>query len=158
MILRISYDATRNALFHPGRADDFFQIGSQQDAASLCAEMSRLAYVKEEARLTKYLARARFDKVQALGYGRNGTQAFIATKQDGKLTIVAFRGSEPDDPSDIFDDAGFLLTDWCDAAGSALGKVHEGFARAAQDDHVFNRVMVYIATLPQDHRVLISHL
>ncbi|MCM8612501.1 lipase family protein [Accumulibacter sp.] len=157
MIFRIRYDATREALCHPGNADDFFQIGTPQDDTALCAEMSRLAYVKEEGRLAEYLGRAGFSKGQALGYGRNGTQVFIATARGGGFTVVAFRGTEPNDPSDLFDDAEFLLTQWCDAKGcGALGKVHEGFARAAHQEGVFGRVMAYLNALPRDHRVLIT--
>lgn len=152
----IPYDPTRTALFHPGRADDFFQLGPLQDDAALCAEMSRLAYVKEASRLERYLARAQFDTAQAIGYPTIGTQVFIATKRDQALTVVAFRGSEPEDPSDIFSDAEFRLADWCGPAGAALGKVYGGFARAAHDDDIFNQVKARLEALPSTHRVLLT--
>ena len=45
---KIPYDASRKSLYHPGDADNFFQFGfALTDEKVLCAEMSRLAYVKE---------------------------------------------------------------------------------------------------------------
>ena len=152
----LAYDATRNALFHPGNADDFFQCGTPQSDAALCVEMARVAYVKQEARLAPYLARVEFEKVQAYGYSTLGTQAFVAERRRDALTVVAFRGSEPEDPSDIFADADFKFTPWRDAAGRAMGKVHQGFACFAEDDSVFTRVKAYLDTLPPRQRVLIT--
>jgi hypothetical protein len=107
----IPYDASRKSLYHPGEADNFFQLGSIPNEAALCAEMSRLAYVKDERLLTQYLGRAGFRQDLALGYGSRGIQVFIASKQDNNLAVVAFRGTELDDPSDLFTDANFLLRD-----------------------------------------------
>ena len=152
----LPYDASRQSLFHPGAADDFFQLGDYSGDDALCAEMARLAYVKEDARLEQYLARANFQKAQAIGYENNGTQVFIATKRDQPLTVVAFRGSEPEDQSDIFADAEFILTRWQDASGRSLGEVHGGFARYSADNDIFNRVKAHLDTLPHDHRVLIT--
>ncbi len=129
----IPYDATRNALFHPGTATDFFAQGRPETDAALCAEMARLAYVKETPELQSYLARAGFEFDGVLGYTRRGTQAFVAHDRSNTITVVAFRGSEPDDPSDLFADAKFALTDWTDAAGRSLGQVHNGFADAARE-------------------------
>lgn len=152
----IAYDPTRNAVFHPGRADNFFQLGPISGDAALCVEMARLAYVKDEARLAGYLARANFEQALALGYATLGTQAFVATQKNGALSVVAFRGSEPEDPSDIFADADFALTDWCDAAGRGMGKVHEGFARLINQHQLLERLVAHIAGLPAGQRVLIT--
>lgn len=130
----MKYDATRESLYHPGNADNFFQLGPVLDLndakneAALCAEMSRLAYVKDENRLVRYLTRAGFQEVLTIGYDSGGTQLFIAKKQDANLYVVAFRGTEPDDPTDLFTDAKFSLTPWADDAGRKLGEVHTGFA------------------------------
>jgi hypothetical protein len=129
----IPYDATRNALFHPGTATDFFAQGRPETDTALCAEMARLAYVKDLTDLKSYLARAGFELNGVLGYTRRGTQAFVARDRASTVTVVAFRGTEPDDPSDLFADAKFALADWHDAAGNLLGKVHHGFADAARE-------------------------
>jgi hypothetical protein len=93
--------------------------------------MARLAYVKETDRLKTYLEKAGFQLGAAIGYETGGTQAFIAEDRANKLTVVAFRGTEPDDPSDLFTDAKFLQDEWRDATDRSLGQVHRGFAQAA---------------------------
>lgn len=163
---RIPYDASRTSLYHPGNADDFFQLGDYSSDAALCAEMARLAYVREIPRLTQYLARAHFQPVEALGYDAGGTQAFIATKLSEPLTVVSFRGTELEDIKDALADAEFLLTDWHDAGGRPIGQVHGGFARYARDRDIFSRVKAHLDRLPLDrpaldrmqqgHRVLVT--
>jgi len=44
--------------------------------------------------------------------------------------VVSFRGTEPDDPSDLAADANLLPEPWSDASGRPIGKVHRGFAQA----------------------------
>jgi hypothetical protein len=48
--------------------------------------------------------------------------------------IVAFRGTEPDDPSDLLANAILLKKTWLDASGNPLGEVHTGFADALLND------------------------
>jgi len=115
------YDDSRDSLFHPERATDFFQHGPIRTDDALCAEMARLAYVRSEASLRELLARARFELVAFIDI--SGSQAFVA--DDGAVRVVSFRGSQPDDPSDIFADADFRLVKW----GSG-GRVNEGFSNA----------------------------
>lgn len=152
----IAYDASRNSLYHPGAADDFFSWGMPGSDAALCAEMSRLAYVKEPVRLSAYLQRAGYVLVEALGYDQSGTQAFITHSADQQLGIVAFRGTEPDDPSDLFTDARFILSDWLGPSGQPLGKVHEGFARSVHDQQVFARIKAHLDAVPRTMRVLVT--
>ncbi len=127
-MLTMPYDPTRESLFHPGKADDFFQHGPISSDAALCAEMARLAYVKETAHLTQYLARACFALTVPIGYQTSGAQAFIATSTAGPnpVVVVAFRGTEAEDPSDLFTDAKFAFTPWT-VDGKVLGNVHDGF-------------------------------
>lgn len=151
-----TYDATRESLYHPGNANNFFQLGTIKDDAALCAEMSRLAYVKEESRLVEYLKRAGFQKDKIIGYADNGTQLFIASRPDDNLTVVAFRGTEPDDPSDIFTDAKFLLTPWTDEAGRPLGQVHKGFADALLKDGLLQQIVTCLNSMEPPTRVLLT--
>jgi len=116
----IAYDASRESLFHPGRATDFFQLGPLTTDGALCAEMARLAYVKSPGDLTAFLARAAFTLVRTADV--SGSQAFVATR--GGDAVLAFRGTEPDDPTDLGADADLVLVN---LAGG--GRVHRGFAR-----------------------------
>jgi hypothetical protein len=152
----IPYDATRKSLYHPGEADNFFQLGSIQSDAALCAEMSRLAYVKDEMLLAHYLCRAGFRPSLTLGYGIEGTQAFIASKPDSNLVVVAFRGTELDDPSDLFTDAKFVLTPWADDSGGSLGEVHEGFAEALENNDTLGRIRTFLDLLVPSPNVLLT--
>lgn len=129
----IPHDASRTALFQPGSAIDFFTLGELTSEAALCAEMARVAYVKDEVRLREYLARARgvglegFELRATVGYSGGGTQGFVASAPG--VAVVAFRGTETDDPSDLFSDINFPLTDWA-PDGRQRGQVHTGFAEA----------------------------
>ena len=155
-MLSIPYDASRKSLYHPGDADDFFQLGPIQNDAALCAEMSRLAYVKEESRLVQYLDRAGFQLDQAIGYDRGGTQVFIASKRDDNRTVVSFRGTEPEDPSDLFTDANFVLIPWADHSGRSSGQVHEGFATALQNNDILEKVIDCLNSMVSSPRVLLT--
>lgn len=145
----IPHDASRTALFQPGNATDFFTLGELPSEAALCAEMARVAYVKEEARLREYLARARgaglagFELRATIGYQDGGTQGFVATTPG--VAVVAFRGTETDDPTDLFTDANFPLIDW-QPDGQVRGQVHLGFADALSDALYAH----LIAAIPQD--------
>jgi predicted lipase len=152
----IPYDASRKSLFHPGDADNFFKLGTIQNDAALCAEISRLAYVKDENLLVQYLNRARFQKELAIGYGSRGTQVFVASRESDNLAVVAFRGTEPDDPSDIFTDANFIMTPWTDNSGQSLGKVHEGFATALLVNDILKKIITCLDSLVPATRVLIT--
>lgn len=152
----LPHDASRDSLFTPGAATDFFTWGILPDEAALCAEMARVAYVKEEERLRDYLAAARyadisgFDLHLTCGYQSGGMQAFVAGAQG--VAVVAFRGTETDDPSDLFTDLNFPLTDWA-PKGAQQGRVHEGFAGSLSEAFYHS----LIAAIPAGtHRVLFT--
>jgi hypothetical protein len=117
----VKYDPTRTALYRPGDATEFFMAQAAGTPAALCAEISRLAYCEDPSKVERELARAGFSVVES--FYERGTQAILVADED--RAVLAFRGTEGDDPTDIINDALFLPEDW--APG---GKVHKGFARA----------------------------
>jgi len=119
----IPYDASRDSLLHPGRAADFFLDRQLTSDAARCAEMARLAYVKRDADLEAFLARANFSLATSADVA--GSHAFVATHRGD--TVLAFRGTETDDPTDLGADVDLVLVD---LAGG--GRVHRGFDRALQ--------------------------
>ncbi|HET9766459.1 MAG TPA: hypothetical protein VFS60_06410 [Thermoanaerobaculia bacterium] len=135
-----AYDDSRASLFHPERATDFFEHGEIRTDDALCAEMARLAYVHDEAALRQFLARARFELIAPIDV--SGSQAFVA--DDGAVRVVAFRGSQPDDPSDIFADANFRLVPW-----ESGGRVNDGFRAALEV--IWSAIEPHLAT---PHRLL----
>jgi hypothetical protein len=142
------YDPTLEALLHPERRHPFGlcdDTGWTEEA--ICAELARLAYFpfKGEGaeRLPAALAKAGFGTLECWDskvptYGNwlararqllrdRGAQAFGAVARDGSLAIVAFRGTQPNQPMDLLVDLSFRAVSW-----SGAGRVHEGFLKAYQ--------------------------
>lgn len=147
---KIPYDPTRKSLYRPGEAEDFFQFDlSITDQNSLSAEMSRLAYVKQKDRLIIYLDRVQFDLHWSIGYETNGTQLFIAKPRPSLgnqlPVVVAFRGTEPDDYTDLLADANVFKTPWMNASGNQSGTVHTGFADALLKDPVNGDILTQLS-------------
>lgn len=137
----ISYSPKKVDLLYPARSANFFSTGLPETEGALCAEMIRLAYCRSEPYF-------QFDQPQIravlepLGFvcqffesagtpeGR-GTHCLVALHDDPdppkKLTVVAFRGTDAADPTDLGDDANFLQTKWPQG-----GLVHRGFADALE--------------------------
>ena len=132
--MRIPYETSRTALFSPERMPTIFALGTEYDDATLCAEASRLAYIRfnedetEQQRLARSLALVGFNDVSVRSEA--GTQVVVACDVDKKRTLVIFRGTQPDDISDITTDADFLRCVW-----RGGGSVHRGFATAYDSIH-----------------------
>jgi hypothetical protein len=155
-MVSIPYKASRKSVYKPGKADDFFQFGPIKNDAALCAEMARLAYVKEESRLTKYLDRVGFQISLTLGYNADGTQVFIASKPGDNLLVMSFRGTEISDPADLFTDANFVMESWADASGKVLGRVHTGFAEALLKNDVLQKITAHLDLVSPSTRILLT--
>jgi pimeloyl-ACP methyl ester carboxylesterase len=135
----ILYSPKKVDLFYPARRANFFATGLPHTEAALCAEMARLAYCRPEPyfhfdqkHILAALARLRFacQFFESTGTPeRAGTHAFLALHDDPdpakKLAIVAFRGTDAADPTDLTNDAEFLQCEW-----PRGGFVHQGFAEA----------------------------
>jgi hypothetical protein len=132
----ILYSAAHDDLFDPGKREGFFPFGRPNNDATLCAEMARLAYCREEPdfpfdrdRIAKILDRIEFASCQFFeepGTPRGqGSHGFLAKDPAQKLAVVAFRGTDATDFSDLAFDADFIPKSWPKG-----GNVHEGFAKA----------------------------
>lgn len=137
------YSASKDDLYFPCRRGDFFVGGLPKSEAALCAEIARLAYCRKEPDFTfdqdkirSVLGNIGFAEcqfVESKTHARGqGTHAFVALKRDDEmnpqLAVVAFRGTDKDDPTDVGNDADAMLIPWKDG-----GKVHQGFARALDE-------------------------
>jgi hypothetical protein len=139
----VKYDPTRTALYRPGDATEFFLPQAVRTPATLCAETSRLAYCEARTKLDRELARAGFAVIESIDEG--GTQAILVADDD--RAVLAFRGLESDDPTDIISDAVFLPEAW-----KPGGKVHKNFARALES--VWPAIASRLASL--DRQVLFT--
>jgi len=130
----IAYDSTRRALYHAELRDTVFVAGRDYSPLQLAVEAARLAYVRTEdsseqkARLAEALARCGFAAPESFGHVLTGSQAFGCVRPGDGAAIVAFRGTQPDELTDLAIDLQAVSDPWLEAAGS----VHGGFARAAR--------------------------
>jgi Lipase (class 3) len=132
--MQIEYDATRAALFTPETRDTLFEGGQSYSTLQLAIEAARLAYFRAEsskaefARLTEALARVGFAPPQFISDSGTDTQAFLSRRPIDGISLLAFRGTQPDSVMDIASDLGFTFDSWTESAGN----VHHGFARDAR--------------------------
>ena len=135
----IPYSPKAVDLFYPARRASFFSAGLPETEASLCVEMARLAYSRGERRFG--LDQERISRVLApLGFECQffesagtplgmGTHAFLAVhddpEQERKLAVIAFRGTDAADPTDLASDFQFLQCEWRQG-----GRVHRAFSNA----------------------------
>jgi pimeloyl-ACP methyl ester carboxylesterase len=94
--------------------------------AWLMAVMSQLAYLifeKDDAELKSALSGADFALVRF--FNCDGTQAFLAKRDSDNMAVLAFRGTEKEDPRDIITDLDARF--YKDEKGA---KIHDGFYRA----------------------------
>ena len=138
----IAYSAAKADLLTPWKRGNYFSQNEANQTSSLCAELSRLAYCRKEPgfafdtdtirSVLTNLGFAQFGFFESQNADTKGTHCFTAvgTNPDSgkEIGIVVFRGTDADDPTDIGDDANFILKDW-----RCGGKVHTGFANALED-------------------------
>lgn len=94
--------------------------------AWLMAVMSQLAYLLFESNsdpLKVALSEADFMLIKP--FNCNGTQAFLAKRESDKMAILAFRGTQKEDPQDVVTD--LKANFYQDKNGV---KIHDGFYRA----------------------------
>lgn len=135
----IPYSAEKDDLYYPAKHAVFFPNARPQSDAALCVEMARLAYCQLETsfafdqdRIRKVLGSIQFTDCKffetATEPDGGGSHALLALEGKNKLAVLAFRGTDKDDPSDLTDDFNALPRPW-----PAGGNVHSGFAKALLD-------------------------
>jgi hypothetical protein len=136
----VPYSAAQQDLYYPAQFLDKFSAQRPKSEAELCAGMAWLAYrdqypdfAFDREGIEQKLGAWGFRPVgffESRGHDRNGgTHCFAALHEDAiqenRLAIVAFRGTDKDDPTDLLDDADAPLVNWSDR-----GKVFTGFKNA----------------------------
>jgi pimeloyl-ACP methyl ester carboxylesterase len=138
----VPYSPSKSDLFTPFQRGQYFMNNEAQEPSSLCAELSRLAYCRQTSNKSfdtdqihsvlqriGFADRAFIESPNAAVEG--GTHCFIAAGPTGnpasQVAVVAFRGTDADDPTDIGTDADAILKPWDQG-----GHVHTGFAKALE--------------------------
>ena len=159
----IPYSASRQDLFYPAHDLSSFPTVLPKTDAELCAWMCLLAYCDgepasfafDQATITNKLSALGFQTVQffeSVGHDKQGgTHCFLAIHDDPdpakKLAVVAFRGTDKDDPTDLLDDVDAPLVDW-----QGTSKVFDGWRDALGE--VQDRLLP--AILPINYKLLIT--
>lgn len=121
----IPYDPTLAGLMRPESRPPIADFSTNWDLDAICAELSRLAYIRfdegHEAELAAAMANAGFARPKCFGNKRSGGQAF-GTTIAGRAAFVVFRGTQGDKWQDILADIRFLPCGW-----GGPGLVHRGF-------------------------------
>jgi hypothetical protein len=139
----VPYSASQQELFFPAKLLDIFPQQRPKTDPELCSWMAWLAYrdlypdfAFDRDSVTQKLGTWGFEPVgyfESQGHDRNGgTHCFVALHDDpvkeNKLAVVAFRGTDKDDPADVLDDVKAKLVDW-----SGKGQVFDGFIDALDE-------------------------
>lgn len=131
---QVPYSALKDDLFLPCKQAAFFSAGVAGKESSLCAELARLAYCRPEndfafdqAKINAELNEGGFTSAgffeSRLKPNGEGAHCFIAVRNDNGLAVVAFRGTDASDPTDVAADLDARRMAW-----NPGGTVHEGFA------------------------------
>ena len=129
----IAYDPSLDALISPELRETLFLAGQAYSPSQLAMEAARLAYVRTEAseaereRLAHALGLVGFDPPQRFDAPLGGAHAFGAFRPSDGTALVAFRGTQIDDPRDLLADLQAVMVPWAASAG----RVHAGFAATA---------------------------
>ncbi|MFZ6679207.1 lipase family protein [Undibacterium sp. Tian12W] len=125
----MQYDPSKTALFHPESQPALLGTALPWTTHAICAELARLAYWHYEKggqvleHFQGILTQAQFGEASLLLGANTQTQGFAVIK--GDTAYIAFRGTQPDDPTDILIDGLFWPVNW-----QGDGQVHDGFLRA----------------------------
>lgn len=128
----IEYDASPDALFHPEKRPTMFVGRPDVTLPGLAVEAARLAYLHAESdpaesrRLADALRLAGFAEPAIFSDPATGACGYASLRARDGLAMLAFRGTQPDDPKDLMADLAVLPAPW------ASGNVHAGFGRAAE--------------------------
>ena len=132
MSVAIAYSASKDDLYRPCEHARFFPSGPPGSEAALCAEFSRLAYCQlsssfafDQNKIREVLKTIRFTECDFIE--TSSTHCFVA-RRPNELAVVAFRGTDAADPTDLGEDANLLLVPW-----QKGGKVHQGFSNAFKE-------------------------
>ena len=134
------YSAKREDLYFPCKNAAFFPLGRPATDAALCAELSRIAYCQNEnnfafdqERIKQTLASVGLTVRAFVESSKcelnHGFHCFLAVRESGnaeeRLAVIAFRGTNKDDPTNLFADGDALFESW-----EKGGEVHRGFKHA----------------------------
>ncbi|HYL86207.1 MAG TPA: lipase family protein [Candidatus Angelobacter sp.] len=139
----VPYSPRKQDLFYPAKTLESFPTTRPKSDAELCAWMSLLAYCDvgtsfafDRDKVAAHLGPLDFQPVKfaesADSTKKGGTHCFAAVHRDSlpenSLMVVAFRGTNKDDPRDVLDDMDAVLGAW-----RGPGRISAGFNTAFEE-------------------------
>lgn len=152
----MKYDPSLSALMFPEKIAPLFKASRVYSRDMVAVESARLAYFKferdEQRRRTieSALAIVDFDHVEYLSGKIHGGQAIAALQKSGTDALIAFRGTQPDNITDIAIDLDIPRSPWPEG-----GTVHSGFALAFEE--LWDDVRAWHARAGQRHTLIAGH-
>jgi triacylglycerol lipase len=147
------YDPTRAALYTPEKQPPLDLARGNWSLDAICAELSRLAYIRfeegHEAVLRDALEAAGYAGLVCFNGGASGAQAFACLSPDGR-PIVSFRGTQAGKWADLRADGRFKLIPW-----QGSGEVHLGFKEAL--DSLLPAIRAWLGRHPGSTPLLTGH-
>ncbi len=159
----VSYSARQQDLYYPAKDLSNFPAARPKSDAELCAWMCLLSYCDQRPASFAFDQNTISAKLKAWGFPsvqffesqdhrkQEGTHCFLAVHDDAdaskKLAVVAFRGTNKDDPTDVLDDIDAFLVDW-----DGKSKVFDGWKDALWE--VKDPLLQALGEI--DHRLLIT--
>lgn len=132
--MTIDYDPSRTALYSPEQREADFLPGQAYSLQQIAVEAARLAYFRAErspaqrARRAEALSRVGFAGLTLFTDRVTGAAAFGAHRGADGVTLLALRGTQPDNFADIATDLQANMVAWPETTG----RVHAGFAAATR--------------------------
>ena len=156
----VPYDATKAALLTPGRAETTLAQSDLDSITTVCCESSRMAYKPFEAndgvKAAMRAALGQVDFADVQFFTSDSAHAFAARKTGNSVRILAFRGTNANDPSDICTDAEARLVPWRKDGEDHDGiRVHFGFQTAL--DSILSPILQWLQDNPAVTTVFTGH-
>jgi hypothetical protein len=130
----MKYDPSLRSLMFPETTPPLFKSSRVYNRDMVAVEAARLAYFKfekdQQSRqiIESALAIVGFDHVEYFTGKVHGGQAIAAWQNSGTDALLAFRGTQPNDISDIATDLDIARSPWPEG-----GTVHTGFAMSFEE-------------------------
>ncbi len=154
--MTLPYNPTSKSLVCPESDETLFQRGVNPSEHALLAECARLAYYRAEIEQAQYdrlkaaLSHVGFSELTMFVDVQTNTYAFGAVRLSDRVAILAFRGTQLDQATDLVIDTSTVFVSW----PYGRGKVHKGFENAFSS--VKDPISDWINNLVVPKRLLIT--
>jgi triacylglycerol lipase len=152
----MKYQASLSALLFPEKLPPMFKPAREYTDEMVAVEAARLSYFKFErdalsrAIIESSLAMAGYDHVEFFSGKEHGGQAVAALQIAGNDALIVFRGTQPNDITDVATDLDIARSPWPEG-----GTVHSGFRTSFEE--LWSDVHDWQGRTAGRHKVIAGH-